>query len=64
MRRVRKRDGGGLMSLTFGERLAAVEESQEALAELMDILLKAAGLIDMDGKWVEVDETTTGEAAG
>ena len=50
---------------TFGERLAAMEESIEALAQIVDIMMKAMGILDENGEWVEVDvdPAEAGEAA-
>lgn len=49
------------MSLTFGERLTAIEERIEYIGYLLDILLLKTGLMDENGKWVERDEPAAGQ---
>lgn len=53
------------MSLTFGERLAEMEENIQNMAQLLEVLMKAMGLLDENGEWreVELDSAETGETA-
>lgn len=44
------------MSQTFGERITAIEERLDNLAEIMEAILQGFGFIDSEGNWVESDE--------
>lgn len=44
------------MSLTFGERIAAIEEKLDSLAAVVEVLLQSMGLMDAEGNWVEIAE--------
>lgn len=48
------------MSPTFGERLSAIEEQLMHLSVIMDLLLQAAGLMDAEGNWTDLDKPAAG----